>query len=406
LQQRYDDCESALREALRYAPHHQTALYNLGWLYGTRGDFDQALAVFRVAGTEADARRALAELQQNSRPNPGAATEAYAAAPVISAPPPGSDSRIEAREPQLAAQIRSPAAGAPSPASQQRAPFPGTNPGGSLQARNELPPSVQINGMFSEIDAYARSSPTQANHAREVEPQTTEIGADIRTRDPARARPGNTKAVGYEPAVGLAGGPPRPVITPGIPGAGVTRADSGSAAWNTLPSAPSRAVESGADTATATTSAAEWSRMPQRDSRLPDWTNGAATRVPGVEPAGTGVLRGGSVSRQDAQLTAAQLGLSAGPGGVLVPVGDWTASPVGSGTTDSRSIPIPTGAAGGRLSSPPENSLSRQQPGPSRQSPATQTAGFAPSPSAPGLPPWPGRPAILAPVPTDVRVNE
>src|SRR5262245_11699865 len=222
LQARYDDCERALCEALRYAPNHQTALYNLGWLYGTRGDFDQALAIFRSAGTEADARRALAELQQNSRPNPGAGTEAYAAAPVISAPPPGSDSRIDVREPQLAAQIRSPAAGA-----QQRAPFPGTNPGGSLQPRNDLPPSVQINGMFSEIDAYARSSPTQANHAREVEPQATEIGADMRSRESFRGTPANAKAAGYEPAVGLAGGQPRPVITPGVPGAGVTRADSG-----------------------------------------------------------------------------------------------------------------------------------------------------------------------------------
>src|SRR5262245_11842089 len=152
LQARYDDCERALREALRYAPKHQTALYNLGWLYGTRGDFDQALAVFRSAGTEADARRALAELQ-NARPNPGTGTEAYAAAPVISAPSPGSDSRLDVREPQLAAQMRLAAAGAASPAIQQRAPFPGTNPGGNGQARNDLLPPVQINGMFSEIDA-------------------------------------------------------------------------------------------------------------------------------------------------------------------------------------------------------------------------------------------------------------
>src|SRR5258708_34631649 len=66
LQGRYEDSERTLRDALHYAPTHQTALYNLGWLYGIRGDDDQALAIFRSAGTEAEAQRALAELKLNT----------------------------------------------------------------------------------------------------------------------------------------------------------------------------------------------------------------------------------------------------------------------------------------------------------------------------------------------------
>jgi Tfp pilus assembly protein PilF len=404
LQQRYDDCESVLREALRYAPHHQTALYNLGWLYGTRGDFDQALAVFRTAGTEADARRALAELQQNTRTNPGTAAEAYAAAPVVSAPAPWIDSRTDAREPQLAIQNGSRIGGVRAGTSPQQTPLPSINPGGNPAVRNDRSPPVQIDGMFSEIDAYARSSPTQANHARQVESQTAEVGAANRTREPS---PGGTEPVGYEPGVGLAGGQQRPMITPGIPGAGSTKSASGAAPWNALPPVTSRAVDGSAGNATTTTSAAEWQRTPARDSRLPDWTNGAGPRGPGRDPSGSGALRG-SAARQDAQLTAAQLGMGAGPGGVFMPIGDSAVSSVGSGTTDSRPIPIPTGIVGGRPPASAENSLSSQQPGPSRQSPATQTAGFAPSSSlaAPGLPPWPGRSSILAPVPTDVRASE
>jgi Flp pilus assembly protein TadD len=406
LQGRNDDCERVLREALRYAPNHQTALYNLGWLYGTRGNFDQAVAIFRSAGTEADAQRALAELQQNVRPHPGAATEAYAAAPVNSAPAPWNDNRTDTRDPSLAAQNVLRGTGIPPGTGQHWTQPSGTNPGGSLQTLNDRPP-FPGNSMFSEIDAYARSSPTQANHARQVESQTVELGLDGRARDPSVIRPGSTDALRNDPAVGLAGGRQAPMITPGIPGPGAIRAVTGIPAGN-ISSSTFPAGDSAANNATTMTHAAEWSRPVPRDSRLPEWTNSAGPRNLGVDPQGIAATRREPASRQDAHLTAAQLGLGAGPGGVLLPMGDWTSSPVGPEATGSRSaVPIPAGEVGGGFPRP-ENSLPGQQPALSRQPPVTQTAGFPPaqSPPAPGLPSWPGRPSILAPVPTDVRVNE
>src|SRR5262249_15953522 len=67
LQGRYPDAERALSAALRWDRNHRAALKNLGWLYGTLGDSDRALALFRKAGTEADAQRLFAELMQTRR---------------------------------------------------------------------------------------------------------------------------------------------------------------------------------------------------------------------------------------------------------------------------------------------------------------------------------------------------
>lgn len=68
LQERYEDSERTLRDALAIDPHNRTAHGNLGWLLGTRGDYDGALAELRAGESETDAQRDLAELFPAGRP--------------------------------------------------------------------------------------------------------------------------------------------------------------------------------------------------------------------------------------------------------------------------------------------------------------------------------------------------
>lgn len=68
LQNRFDESEHALREALQITPRHQKATFNLGWLYGLKGDYDGARTLFLTAGSEAQAQRALAELFPQGAP--------------------------------------------------------------------------------------------------------------------------------------------------------------------------------------------------------------------------------------------------------------------------------------------------------------------------------------------------
>ena len=62
LQRRHRESQSALEQALRINPSHSRALNNLGLLYGTNGNYDGALAVFRRVGSEADAQNKIAKL--------------------------------------------------------------------------------------------------------------------------------------------------------------------------------------------------------------------------------------------------------------------------------------------------------------------------------------------------------
>jgi Tfp pilus assembly protein PilF len=61
-QGRLDDSERCLREAIAVQPRNQVALYNLGLVLGTRGNQDAAWECFRAAGTEDQARKAMAML--------------------------------------------------------------------------------------------------------------------------------------------------------------------------------------------------------------------------------------------------------------------------------------------------------------------------------------------------------
>lgn len=64
LQDRDADAERELKTVLQTDPKHQIALYNLGWLYAKRGDDEQALAMFRRGGSEADAQKTLFEIRE------------------------------------------------------------------------------------------------------------------------------------------------------------------------------------------------------------------------------------------------------------------------------------------------------------------------------------------------------
>jgi len=67
LQEKYRQSEQALRDALRYNPAHARSLNNLGLLYGTQGDHNRALAMFRQTGSEQEAQAKLATLFSNGR---------------------------------------------------------------------------------------------------------------------------------------------------------------------------------------------------------------------------------------------------------------------------------------------------------------------------------------------------
>ncbi len=68
LQGRYAESEQALRDALRFDPKHAKALNNLGLLYARQNDYDRALAIFRLTGSEQEAQAKMARLFPNGRP--------------------------------------------------------------------------------------------------------------------------------------------------------------------------------------------------------------------------------------------------------------------------------------------------------------------------------------------------
>ncbi|WP_232103711.1 tetratricopeptide repeat protein [Gimesia algae] len=69
LQGRDDYGEKYLREALKYQPRHGRSLDHLGWYYGRSGQYDQALALFRMTGGEAQARQKFAQLFPGVNPD-------------------------------------------------------------------------------------------------------------------------------------------------------------------------------------------------------------------------------------------------------------------------------------------------------------------------------------------------
>ncbi|MFK7777181.1 MAG: tetratricopeptide repeat protein, partial [Gimesia sp.] len=69
LQGRDDYGEKYLHEALKYQPGHVRSLDHLGWFYGRSGQYDQALALFRMTSDEAQAQLKFAQLFPGVDPN-------------------------------------------------------------------------------------------------------------------------------------------------------------------------------------------------------------------------------------------------------------------------------------------------------------------------------------------------
>ncbi|HLJ10227.1 MAG TPA: tetratricopeptide repeat protein, partial [Planctomycetaceae bacterium] len=192
LQGRYDEAERVLRDALKSQPTHKTALNNLGWAYGMRGEFDQALALFRAAGSEVEAQRALAELKQHFRPGTADiavrdSSEFQRSNANNSAPPSAGRENLATRDFSAPTPWNRPA-GAESQGSKSRTQLasssdPAEQPRGGQQSRdtNAIDPTDRgwFNGRFAELDAYASSSPSQANRARQADTQGFSEAADV-----------------------------------------------------------------------------------------------------------------------------------------------------------------------------------------------------------------------------------
>ena len=113
LQERYQESEDFLREAVRQSPRHRRAWSNLGLLYAVQGDYNRSLESFRRSGTEREAQSRVAALFPNGRPaNRPAARQPEPAQPrdSVRAPQP-----VPARYSQQATGDRSATLAAPPP---------------------------------------------------------------------------------------------------------------------------------------------------------------------------------------------------------------------------------------------------------------------------------------------------
>jgi Flp pilus assembly protein TadD len=381
LQGKYDACERTLRDALYYAPSHQTALYNLGWLYGTRGDCNQALAIFRSAGSEADAQKALAELQRSARKTPSPAVNVAARGDASSPPAIGGP-------PVIPAAYSSPAS---SPKQNTLAGLQQAAINGTATGREMTAPAPWKDG-----------SPTQANHPRQAEPQTDDVGAGRTAAAGLRSESG--EPVDSNPPI-LQGGP---IITPATPGRGTAGSRQPGIARNNLPRAGASAPNGNTLESPAMTDAGDPALNPSLQLRLPgrkntaagDGAELAALAGPAPRPAGR--------SWQAAQLTAARLGLSAGPGGPCIPVSDWIDPLPAATSAPSGSTTAPGAESAARPSAAPAAIATGQVPAIPQQPHTNQPAGNGPSglpasaPPATGLTPRPGGAPVPTAVPTDV----
>ncbi|HMC12611.1 MAG TPA: tetratricopeptide repeat protein, partial [Pirellulaceae bacterium] len=469
LQGRFDDSDRVLREALRYDPDNKFALNNLGMLYGTRGDYDGALTIFRMAGSEADAQQALAMLKQNVGTVP-AGREQYPGAPVNFAKPAAGgvagnpvDSRggteideSEFKTPQARkfvqdykrlkaendrqqqekrARLSQKNMSAPSPWNNNRhsAVDNGVqrDSGRAIQAQglvgeNTAPsvnPAVRV-GPADPIQIYGRNPPTdaafpgaapvQSNQARRADP--ADFGpagnAAISAGTIPPFNPGAHQNSGRQPIPGTqavyeqpTGVQPQgqsnsPIITP--KGEAPASRGNNSSTWNSLP--PDESYRGNPNGRIASPSAGRLPEWPQNSTGNP----GAADQsLPNSAGQFNSAQQRGGKSRQDAQSTAAQLGLSAGSDGMGFPASDWSGSQNGQAAVPGNG-PNPSFGQ-----SPPGSQI----PPSGQNSPGGQFQGNGPATSSPNgpnsngntsgspgssLPPWPDRPLSGGSVPLSV----
>jgi thioredoxin-like negative regulator of GroEL len=400
LQRRFDDSERTLRTALAYAPTHQTALYNLGWLYGTRGDYEQALAIFRSAGSEADAQRALAELRQNAeRSDLIAATGSQAAnggnLPAIDSRagsaadlPTGRSSagRVAEQPPQIAATAGSQDISIARQTAVAR---------GGIDSPRLSAPAPWNAGAFTEIDRYASSSPSQANRPREAEPQSLGTVAASGARPPGGMEPTNYEQTAQSPGNQAPGNQSpgnslRPVIRPGT-----SNTATGNRAGNfdrnpVLPTGALAAVISSSSNGAST-----------RSAGIPDKTGTAADGRPGSLSSPSATPQGTNL--YEAQTMAAQLGLAAGVGGPGFVYAERVPRAAPEETTSLRPVtPEPALSGTNPQISPLPAATDRQTSALRPPLPLNSRASEAGGQRAAPLPPWPGRNSLPPPVPTDV----
>jgi Flp pilus assembly protein TadD len=292
LQRRYDDSERCLREALAQDPQSQVAWNNLGFVYGARGDLDSAWKCFRTVGTEAQAQDAMAMLTQNLGTVPASGERAISAS--------DRDPRSE-----------------------------------NLSRRQ---------GDVTLVDAGAKATSPSAQLAT---PQASKLADDLqrlraesdRQQEQLRSRQDSQKISAPSPwnddRQGASGMPQRD--TGDFPPAGAS-ARTVPYGYGAPSANPQRTRPSPGDNATA-------------EYRIPEWPGGQSTgsQPAGVPSAGTPpsgsaaparvqwqdpraaepsrVAPSGNVeparnSSQDSEAAAAQVGLSAGPGNMGIPVSD------------------------------------------------------------------------------------
>ncbi len=489
LQGRYEESDRILREALQYDGNNKLALNNLGMLYGTCGDYDGALTIFRMAGSEADAQRALAMLKQNAGNGPigngptgngpagnvpagnvpagnvPGSTEQYAANPTVNPanPPAGSAvgspldprggfgiaeseatspegrklirdfNRLKAEQQERQAKVAQKNLAAPSPWNNNRQ--AGAISGQRDAAREKavqglvwengstsIPPfgvspvdPAQADKVVRNDASFPGDAPAQANRARQAGPadggpvgNASGLAGNIPPfKAGAQSYPG-TQTIYEQPATPRLNGQARsPVITPA--GEGPANTSGNAPTWNALPRDDSyRPAPTG-------------NNVSQPPGRLSDWPRNNPGPALGTDQSPTGGTWGGTNagqfngaqqrgynSQQEAQAAAAaQLGLSAGSGGLGFPAADWPPSangqtPIppngngGMGMDNSAGSQVP---AGGPFGSAGQSQPLNQNSAAGQNSFGAQTSQNT---SGSGLPPWPGRPLAGGTVPQAV----
>jgi tetratricopeptide (TPR) repeat protein len=269
LQKRFDEAERRLREALDHEPHDQVAWNDLGFVYGARGNLDGAWDCFCHAGTEVQAQEAMALLTQNTR-----------TVQVLNEEPGTGANRIRTMDVVDRQGRTQPDGGATSKSAETTH----ANPEAKKLAEDFQRLKAENAGQHqrrSGLDAQRISAPSPWNSS--VEPRQAGTGRD----DAA------------------------------FPGAALTEA-------NRPATAETAPLPSTSNTA-ANDRVPEWPAAP---AARPADRNGPQSRIQLMsrQPQNAAPERAGN-SWQDAQATAAQVGLSAGPGGMGIPVGDLPPAP-------------------------------------------------------------------------------
>lgn len=307
LQGRYDESERTLRDALSIDPQHRTASYNLGWLYGTLGDYDHSLEIFRSAGSEADAQRAMAELFPRGKPADGPRSPVTAprnpfraTARDVAASNQRNGSRAQGRLPAGTVSAPAPWQKQTDPAVVSDAPPRGARP--TADRRNEVRDESQFDEVFSSLDGPSISENVRVPASRDT--AALPLDPPNNLPGPANIRSGEVQTAAFDQALPDLSSE-LPVITP-------KRGTSPQAARGpTSADLPPLADITPASSQPPAEPAREIARQ---NGGLPDWPYQTKNTTRGET-----ATRNVPEPRPNARTTAALLGLSAGPGGLLFP---------------------------------------------------------------------------------------